>query len=139
MSPEQIRDMVPTEASDPAEDCTDGQGERMRCRAGKTNFWVTWDGRMLPCGMFPTQGYDLRRMDFAEAREATRRDTAAILLPSACREGALREQCPLCAAACLSETGRTDFRPEYVCRMTHEPAEAIRKKYPPKENHHEGE
>lgn len=23
---------------------------------GKTNFRVTWDGRMLPCGMFPTQG-----------------------------------------------------------------------------------
>ena len=139
MTPEQIRDMVPAETDDPAEDCTDGQGERMGCRAGKTNFWVTWDGRMLPCGMFPTQGYDLRRMDFSEAWEATRRDTAAILLPSACRECALRAQCPLCAAACLAETGRTDIRPEYVCRMTHELAEAIREKYPPQENHHEGE
>lgn len=67
------------------------------------------------------------------------REASAILLPSACRECALREQCPLCAAACLAETGRTDLRPEYVCRMTHELAEAIRNKYPQKENHHEGE
>lgn len=139
MDPEQIRDMVPTEPHDPTEDCTDGQGERMNCRAGKTNFWVTWDGRMLPCGMFPTEGYDLKRMSFAEAWEAIRRDTAAILLPAACRECALRAQCPLCAAACLSETGRTDIRPEYICRMTHELAEAIRKKYPLKEDCYEGE
>ena len=61
------------------------------------------------------------------------------LLPAACRECALRAQCPLCAAACLSETGRTDIRPEYVCRMTHELAEAIRKKYPLKEDRYEGE
>ena len=139
MDPEQIRDMVPTGPHDPTEDCTDGQGERMNCRAGKTNFWVTWDGRMLPCGMFPTEGYDLKRMSFAEAWEATRRDTAAILLPAACRECSLRAQCPLCAAACLSETGRTDIRPEYICRMTHELAEAIRKKYPLKEDCYEGE
>ena len=78
-------------------------------------------------------------MSFAEAWEATRRDTAAILLPAACRECALRAQCPLCAAACLSETGRTDIRPEYICRMTHELAEAIRKKDPLKEDRYEGE
>ena len=139
LTPEQIQDTVPAELSDPMEDCTDGQGEKMRCRAGKTNFWITWDGRMLPCGMFPTAGYDLKKISFMQAWEATRRDTEALLLPPACRECALRAQCPLCAAACLSETGRTDLRPEYVCRMTHSLARLIQEKYPKKEYSHEGE
>ena len=30
------------------------------CRAGSSSFWLTWDGRMLPCGMMP----------FPEARDA---------------------------------------------------------------------
>ena len=29
------------------------EGERIRCRAGKCSFWVTWDGRFLPSGMLP--------------------------------------------------------------------------------------
>ncbi len=36
--------------SDIDETCLE-QGEGIRCRAGKSSFWVTWDGRMLPCGM----------------------------------------------------------------------------------------
>ena len=29
------------------------EGDGIRCRAGKCSFWVTWDGRFLPCGMLP--------------------------------------------------------------------------------------
>ena len=139
MTPDQLRGMAPNVPNDPAEDCTDGQGEKMQCRAGRTNFWVTWDGRMLPCGMFPTEGYDLKKLSFAEAWEATRRDTERITLPPACKECSLRGQCPVCAAACLAETGHAHVCPDYVCRMTQELARLIRDKYPTKENHHEGE
>lgn len=139
MTPAQIGSMAPAEWNDPNEDCTDGQGEKMQCRAGRTNFWVTWDGRMLPCGMFPTEGHDLNRMSFAEAWEATKRDTQALTLPAACKTCDLRAVCPLCAAACLAETGRADLRPAYVCQMTHELAKLIRHTYPVKENEHESE
>ena len=139
MTHEQLESMAPSTLIDPVEDCTDGQGEKMQCRAGRTNFWVTWDGRMLPCGMFPTEGYDLRLMSFGEAWEATRHDTEGLTLPPACKICELRKQCPVCAAACLAETGHSHVRPAYVCEMTHELARLTRQKYPIKENHHEGE
>ena len=33
------------------EGCPMEEGEGVTCRAGSTSFWLTWDGRMLPCGM----------------------------------------------------------------------------------------
>ena len=121
------------DASTESEDCSDGQGERMRCRAGKTAFWVTWDGRMLPCGMFPTEGYSLADGEFTEIWCRIKQDTAAITLPPECRACSHKEQCPACAAACLSETGNTTVCPEYVCRMTKTLVRIISEKYPKKE------
>lgn len=34
-------------------DCIDPVDGRIRCRAGRASFWVTWDGWLLPCGMMP--------------------------------------------------------------------------------------
>ena len=34
-------------------DCSADLDEGVGCRAGSTAFWLTWDGRMLPCGMMP--------------------------------------------------------------------------------------
>ena len=100
------------------EDCPDLMGAPMNCRAGKTSFWVTWDGRMLPCGMFPGEGYGLKALGFDRAWELVRRDCAAIRLPVACSSCADRDACALCAASCLAETGGFDRPPEYICRMT---------------------
>lgn len=118
MTPEELANGIPDASADPIEDCTDGQGERMRCRAGKTAFWITWDGRMLPCGMFPQQGYDLRATPFLRAWEAVKQDTIAITLPAVCRECPHKDQCPACAAACLAESGDASACPTYVCTMT---------------------
>lgn len=103
---------------DPAEDCADGQGEKMRCRAGKTAFWITWDGRMLPCGMFPCEGIWLADTPFVQAWEATKTFVADITLPRECTDCPLRDQCPACAASCLAESGDTAVCPPYVCTMT---------------------
>ena len=100
------------------EDCADLTGAPMGCRAGRTSFWVTWDGRMLPCGMFPGEGYELKALEFDRAWELVRRDCAAIRLPAACSSCADRGACTLCAASCLAETGGFDRPPEYICRMT---------------------
>ena len=134
LTPEQLAAGVQDPIADPAEDCTDGQGEKMRCRAGKTAFWVTWDGRMLPCGMFPTNGYDLRHIPFAEAWEDVKRDTASILLPAACKDCSLKNDCPACAAACLCESGDSSVCPPYICRMTKTLYALSAEKYPIKES-----
>ena len=38
--------------TDPEEHCAE-LGDGIRCRAGRCSFWITWQGDMTPCGMFP--------------------------------------------------------------------------------------
>lgn len=99
------------------EDCAGGV-EHMRCRAGSSAFWITWDGRMLPCGMFPSEGFTIAEHGFEGAWQAVRAFSKTILLPEKCGRCSHKTKCPACAAACLAETGRTDVIPDYICEMT---------------------
>jgi radical SAM protein with 4Fe4S-binding SPASM domain len=110
-------------------ECSDGQGDPMGCRAGKTAFWITWDGRMLPCGMFPGEGYSVAQIGFKPAWEAVRRDCAALRLPAKCSSCGYRKICPACAASCLTECGNLEQPPEYICRMTKHLDWITREKY----------
>ena len=127
LTQEQLRQMV-TLPSDPEDDCA-GEGGPMRCRAGRTSFWITWDGRILPCGMFPTVGHSVKEMGLIPAWELTKREVALIRLPAACSTCSKKERCGVCAASCLAENGDTSIRPEYICEMTDWLDQMIRDKY----------
>ncbi len=101
-------------------ECPIETGEGVRCRAGSTSFWMTWDGRMLPCGMLPNAGVKPLEMGFDEAWEAVRAWTKEIRMPKECATCDHRELCASCAAVTMTETGRFDGVPEYVCRQTKE-------------------
>ena len=106
-----------------------GEGEGIRCRAGRTAFWVTWDGRMLPCGMFPHQGYDVRALGFGEAWKQVKSFAATIRMPKECTNCSKKNRCTACAAACIAETGRSDRCPEYICRLTNAYDRLLEEKY----------
>lgn len=90
------------------------------CRAGSSAFWMTWDGRMLPCGMMPgPEAYPLRS-GFSAAWQEIREKTAQIRLPVQCSVCPKKDVCPACAAVCVTETGAFDGVPTYVCRQTEE-------------------
>ena len=129
MTPEQLASAWTGDPMDDELDCTDGQGEHMRCRAGKTAFWVTWDGRMLPCGMFPVDGWSVKEYGFNGAWEEVRRYCSEIVLPAKCKGCSLKDRCPSCAAACLTESGDTSVVPEYICKMTCTLEELTHEKY----------
>lgn len=101
------------------EDCCNEENH-IRCRAGTTAFWVTWDGRMLPCGMFPVEGFRLSEFGFEESWKGVQKFSKNILLPEECGRCSHKKRCPSCAAACLAETGKTDVKPEYICNMMNE-------------------
>ena len=101
-------------------DSKKGKQEGMRCRAGRSAFWMTWDGRMLPCGMMPGPTAYPLEVGFKEAWETIRTETAKILLPAKCTTCSKRDVCCVCAAVCVTETGHFDGVPEYVCEMTDE-------------------
>ena len=90
----------------------------VNCRAGTTTFWLTWDGKMMPCGMMPGPVALPLETGFAQAWETIRMETRKIQLPSTCRSCPKRESCSVCAAVCVSETGAFDGVPDYVCRRT---------------------
>lgn len=101
-------------------ECGADLDEGVRCRAGSTSFWMTWDGRMLPCGMMPGPAAYPLEVGFEAAWDQIRAHTRKIRMPAKCGSCQKRDVCPVCAAVCVTETGRFDRLPEYVCRMTEE-------------------
>lgn len=94
-------------------------GDGIRCRAGKCSFWVTWQGKLLPCGMFaPGNAANVFDTDFASAWEALKEETAQIRLPAACSGCNLQDTCRACAAMVYTESGNFGDVPRYRCEMS---------------------
>lgn len=109
--------------------CPVEEGEGIRCRAGSSSFWMTWDGRMLPCGMMTgPEAYPLET-GFDAAWNRILQETAKLRTPAKCVSCDHKEICGVCAAVCYTETGRFDGVPEYVCRRAEAIVEETRKVY----------
>ena len=112
---------------DVIDDCPDlpGEGDGVRCRAGKCSFWVTWEGRFMPCGMFPSDSAPNVFTDgFMPTWQKIREQVAAIRLPKACASCKLKDECRNCAAMTYTESGNFHEIPRYRCQMAmaHGPA-----------------
>jgi MoaA/NifB/PqqE/SkfB family radical SAM enzyme len=99
-------------------ECMAEQEEGVTCRAGSSAFWITWDGRMLPCGMMPYPEVDLLEMGFHDAWQQIRQKTREIHMPGQCGACPKKDVCSVCPAVCVTETGKFDQVPKYVCQMT---------------------
>ena len=101
-------------------DCPIEADEGVRCRAGSTSFWMTWDGKMMPCGMMTRPVVYPLETGFAKAWETIRQETAKIRMPAKCGVCPKRSMCSVCAAVCLTETGDFGGVPTYLCEQTDE-------------------
>ncbi len=97
---------------------SDSGGEIIPCRAGRSTFWVTWDGKMSPCGMMTTPAFEID--NFNNAWECIKKSRESIVLPSECKTCDLRNYCDMCAAVTLAETGNFSGVPEYICKKAAE-------------------
>ena len=111
------------------EGCPLEEGEGVRCRAGSTAFWMTWDGKMLPCGMLTTPVVYPLEMGFDAAWDQIRAETAKIRTPVKCTSCGYKDICGACAAVYYTETGKFDEVPDYVCRRAEEIVKATRAEY----------
>ena len=101
----------------PEEHCLD-LGDGVRCRAGRCSFWVSWQGDLMPCGMFPTEGApNVFSSPFVSAWEKVKENTAAIRLPAECALSNAKSACRACAAMVLTESGCFHKVPQYRCEM----------------------
>ena len=112
---------------DADDDCGVVEGDHMRCRAGITSFWMTWEGKMLPCGMIPDKGKDPWEVGFDEAWENAKNIVSEIKLPVKCAGCGKKDECRACAAMVYTETGTYDKVPQYRCEMTKNYPEACKK------------
>lgn len=115
--------------TDDEDECTGVEGDKMHCRAGKTAFWVKWNGNMVPCGMFPHEGWSVRKIGFDAAWENVKTYAKDIMLPPECTNCSSKNNCAACAAACYAESGAFDKKPQYICNMTKAYEGMLREKY----------
>ena len=110
-----------TAVDDPAE------GEGVRCRAGRSSFWITRDGVMTPCGMITSPRADAVKDGLEAAWEKIRLETDEIRTPVKCASCRFKKVCSYCAASCFAETGRFDGVPGYLCERTKKYVELMEK------------
>ena len=103
----------------PEENCS-ATGDGIRCRAGRCSFWITWQGAMIPCGMFPAEGSpNVFEMPFLTAWEQAKQRAAAVRLPAQCAACSAKDTCRACAAMVITESGCFEKIPQYRCDMIH--------------------
>lgn len=121
------------------DECGIVEGDIMRCRAGITSFWMTWEGKLLPCGMIPDGGLDPWKVGFKQAWQHANDIVKGIRLPVRCAGCAKKKLCKACAAMVYTETGTFDQVPQYRCDMTHHYPDACRQVLKELENNFGGE
>ena len=97
--------------------CELDNGEPMQCTAGKSQFWITWNGKMSPCAMLTKPATEPFGKDFATAWEELKGLCDAIRLCPDCVDCPDQKSCMNCAAVTFAETGHFDGKPEYMCRL----------------------
>lgn len=109
------RDVIPPPGLD--ESCVDPLDGKIRCRAGKASFWITWDGWLTPCGMMPEPKIDLTGRTFSDAWQELTQVSERLTLSGVCDKCPNQQLCHACAAMALAETGSPSGIPHYLCEM----------------------
>lgn len=101
-------------------ECVDPVDGKVRCRAGKASFWITWDGWMMPCGMMPVPKVDVAEKSFRTCWNQITEETASLRLSGVCSNCPNRNICHPCAAIAYAETGSVCGIPIYKCQAVRE-------------------
>lgn len=106
--------------ADPADNTSGHLGEEITCRAGKSSFWITWEGEMTPCVFMENPAMPVFETGFANAWKKINKSRQGMFFPAACTKCDRRDVCTVCSACALTETGDPLRRPAYMCAMTNE-------------------
>lgn len=102
------------------EGCIDPVDGKIRCRAGKASFWITWDGWLTPCGMMPEPKTELKGKAFNDAWLDLTELSSKLILSGVCVNCPNQKICHSCAAMACTETGSVSGIPKYLCETVGE-------------------
>lgn len=106
---------IPSPGLDEA--CVDPVDGKIRCRAGKASFWITWDGFMTPCSIMPEPKIDLNGKSFSQAWQELTEVCGSLSLSGVCDKCSNVDICHACAATAIAETGSAQGISKYLCQM----------------------
>lgn len=91
----------------------------MQCRAGRSSFWINWEGKMTACGMmkFPLVCEPFQD-GFASCWDRITTEVRRQQVLRGCRGCQKKEICHPCAAIMKAETGSVNKKAPYLCHMT---------------------
>lgn len=113
------------------EGCVDPLDGKIRCRAGRASFWITWDGWLTPCGMMPEPKVDLKDRTFTDGWQELTQLAENLRLSGICHKCPNVGICHPCAAISFAETGKCDGIPTYMCKATQHMQKIARKTLSP--------
>lgn len=102
------------------ESCIDPLDGKIRCRAGKASFWITWDGWLTPCGLMPEPKVDVVGRSFNQAWTELTAICEKISTSGVCAHCPNQKICHTCAAMAIAETGKVTGIPKYLCKIAQE-------------------
>lgn len=94
-----------------------------KCSAGKSEFWITWDGTMTPCGTMALPAVMPLNTGFSAAWRELSSLSARVPVCDQCMKCPDKEVCWTCPARLQAETGSFAKPAPYLCEWA-----ALRKK-----------
>lgn len=104
----------------------EGQESRISgCMAGRGAFWISWDGKMYPCGMLSDFAVDAVKLGIDQAWKETCQWVRTMYLPRECLSCKYQSLCPSCAAVFQCANQATDQIATNLCEFTRVYAESF--------------
>lgn len=97
----------------------------MYCSAGKSSYWISWDGELLPCLLMNEPFFDPFNSSFIDAWEKLKFSIPGITAPKECSYCEFKPYCSVCPAKLQAETGSFEKISPYICEL----AKMIKEKY----------
>lgn len=93
---------------------------KLKCRAGKSSFWITWDGRMTPCVFLDNPAMHILENGFKDSWNHIVEHTEKIRMPQSCQQCEKRDVCLVCGACVYTENKHFRDKPDYMCQYMDE-------------------
>lgn len=101
------------------------KNDAFQCLAGKGAGWVTWDGRLLPCGLLDLiEAFPLKQ-GFAKSWEKIVDQCLRVSSCEECQSCEYESYCEHCPARLFKETGYVDMPAPYLCELAKKRKDSI--------------
>ena len=106
------------------------ESEKISCQAGFSSYWITWDGKLRPCGMMTYPDVSFEPDKFLEGWEELKKSRENIFVPKKCTACGKKELCDSCPAVCYAENEEFTKEPEFMCELVDEYLKLLKRQFP---------